>query len=86
MVESPRQPSLSKEQYRALTLLARLPRGMYEDLLVVAHDLDRLTIASLVVDGLATAHRELVTTSGHATIEVVRIRISDAGLRAIDDD
>jgi hypothetical protein len=69
-----------------LTLLARLPRGMFEDLLVVAHDFDRAMIAGLVEDRLATAHRELVTAPGHATIEVVRIRISDAGLRALEAD
>jgi hypothetical protein len=80
----PQNPALSAERRRALALLARLPRGMFEDLLVVAHDFDRAIIASLVEGGFATAHREIVTAPGHTTIEVVRIRISDAGRRALD--
>jgi len=84
MAVPPRQPKLSREQHRALTLLAKFPRGMFEDLLVVAHNFDRAMIASFVEGGFATAQREIVTASGHTTIEVVRIRISDAGRRAID--
>jgi hypothetical protein len=41
-------------------------------------------IAELVSTGLATAQREIVTVSGRATMKVVGIRISDAGLRAIE--
>jgi hypothetical protein len=82
----PQNSALSAEQRRALALLVRLPRGIFEDLLVVAHDIDRAIIASLVEDNLATAQREVVTAPGHATIDVVRIRISDAGRRALDGD
>jgi hypothetical protein len=82
----PQNPALSAEQRRALALLTRLPRGMFEDLLVVAHDFDRAMIASLVEGGLATAQREVVTAPGHTTIEVVRIRISDDGRRALEAD
>jgi hypothetical protein len=84
MAVPPRQPSLSKERHRALTLLASFPRGMFEDLLVVAQDFDRAMIVSLIESGLATAQRELVTAPGYATIEVVRITISDDGRRALD--
>ena len=76
-----REPSLSKEQRHA-TLLASIPHGITEDLLTLAHGFDRAMIAGLVDTGLATAQRENV--SGRATIEVVRIRISDAGRRAIE--
>jgi hypothetical protein len=84
MEASPQEPNLTSEQRRALTLLASFRRGMFEDLLVVAHEFDRAMIAGLVEAGLATAWREIVTAPGHTTIEVVRIRISDAGRRALE--
>jgi hypothetical protein len=84
MAVPPREPSLSKEQRRALALLASIPYGVTEDLLVLAHGFDRTMIAGLVDDGLATAEREVVTGPGRAVIEVVRIRISDAGRLAIE--
>jgi len=40
-------------------------------------------LASLVRDGLATARPETVKTGG-LTKEVVRLRITDAGLRALE--
>ena len=84
MATPPGEPSLSKEQRRALALLARIPQGITEDTLVVAHGFDRTMVAGLVDTGLATAHREVVTDPGRTTIEVVRITISDAGQRAIE--
>jgi hypothetical protein len=77
-----REPSLSKEQRHALALLASIPHGITEDLLALAHGFDRTMIAGLVGTGLAIAQREKV--SGRATIEMVRIRISDAGRQAIE--
>jgi hypothetical protein len=41
-------------------------------------------IAGLVHEGLTTAHRENVTVSRDATIEVVRIKITDAGRTALE--
>jgi hypothetical protein len=41
-------------------------------------------IGGLVDEGLAAAQREIVTGPGRTTIEVVRIKISDAGRRAIE--
>jgi hypothetical protein len=78
------EPSLSSEQHRALALLAGIPDGITEDTLVVAHGFDRTRVAGLVKEGPATADREVVTGPGRATIEVVRIRISDAGRRAVE--
>ena len=82
MVVPPREPSLSKEQRDALALLASIPYGITEDTLVLAHGFDRDMIAGLVDEGLATAHREAST--GRTTIEVVRIRITDAGRMALE--
>jgi hypothetical protein len=84
MAALPGGPSLSKEQRRALALLASFPHGITEDLLVLAHDFDRATIAGLVEAGLATARREVVTAPGRMTIEVVRMRIGYAGRRALE--
>jgi hypothetical protein len=70
---------LSKEQRRALTLLANTPYGIIEDLLVHAYEFDGAMIAGLVDEGLATARREILGASDGTTIEVSRIRISDAG-------
>jgi hypothetical protein len=75
---------LTTEQLRALALLASFPRGTFEDLLVVAHDFDRAIIAGLVEARLATAEREILTDSDGAPVEVVRIRISDAGRRPLE--
>jgi hypothetical protein len=53
------------------TLLAQLAQGFTNDML-----------AGLVRDGLATATPETVSAAGRA-IEVIRVRITDAGRRAI---
>jgi hypothetical protein len=81
---SPQQSNLSKEQRRALTLLASIPYGVTEDQLAFVHGLDRVMIAGLVHEGLATAQREIVTVSQCGTIEVVRVRITDAGRMALE--
>jgi hypothetical protein len=82
MAASPGERSLSREQRGALALLANFPNGITEELLALAHGFDRDMIAGLVHEGLATEGPEIV--SGRTTIEVVRIRISDAGRRAIE--
>jgi hypothetical protein len=82
MAVPPREPSLSKEQRHALALLASIPHGITEDQLTLVHGFDRDMIAGLVQEGLATAEREVITSSGRTPIEVVRIRISDAGRMA----
>jgi hypothetical protein len=82
MAVPPREPSLSKEQRNALAPLASIPHGITEDLLALAHGFDPAMIVGLVGTGLATAQREIV--SGRTTIELVRIRITDAGRRALE--
>jgi hypothetical protein len=85
MAVSPRNTPLSVEQRRALVVLIKNPHGLVEDLLMLTQGFDRPLIAGLVDEGLATARREIVTSTGHTTIEVVRIRISDLGRRALED-
>jgi hypothetical protein len=60
------------------------PHGITEERLVLAHGFDRHMIAGLINEGLAVAQREIVTGSGRAVIEVVRIRITDAGRMALE--
>jgi hypothetical protein len=81
---APPEPSLSKEQRRALTLLASIPYGVTEDQLAFVHGLDRVMTAGLVREGLATTEREVVTGPGRGVIEVVRIRITDAGRQVLE--
>jgi hypothetical protein len=84
MAASPRGPSLSEERRGVLALLANFPHGIMEELLVLAHGFDRSTIGGLLNEGLAMAQREVVTSPSGTTMEVVRIRISDAGRRALE--
>ena len=76
-------PRLSAERRQALELLASDPHGATEELLVLAHGFDSDMIAGLVRAKLATARREIVKAGGK-TVEVVRIRITDAGRKAIE--
>ena len=46
---------------------------------------NRATIAGLALEGLATAAHEILEASDRTTMDVVRIRIIDAGGRAIAD-
>jgi acetolactate synthase small subunit len=84
MAAPPQNPSLSAEQRRALALLVSNPHGVIEELLVLAHGFNREMIAGLVVEGLATARREVLVASDGTMVELVRIRISDAGRRALE--
>jgi hypothetical protein len=83
MAAPPRKRRLDVEQRRALKMLADIPRGVTEDLLLLAYGFDSDMIAGLVRAGLATARRETMRAGGKTT-EVVRIRITDAGRRAIE--
>jgi hypothetical protein len=79
---------LRAEQRQVLELLASRPHGVTERLLVLAHGFDTDMIAGLVRTGLAKADREIVKTLAKArvkTVEVVRVRITEAGRRAIEE-
>jgi hypothetical protein len=82
MGKYPRKRRFSTEQRQALELLAGDPHGATEELLVLAHGFDSDMIAGLVRRGLATARRDSMR-AGSRTIEVVRIRITDAGREAL---
>jgi hypothetical protein len=82
MATLPRKGRLTRERREALELLADIPHGVAEDLLVLAHGFNSDMIAGLVSTGLATAWRETIRAGGKTT-EVVRIRITEAGQDAL---
>jgi hypothetical protein len=84
MAVLPHRPRLTPEQREALELLASEPQGATEELLVLAHGFDGDMIAGLVRSGLATATRESMNAGGK-TVEVVRLRITAAGRKAIEE-
>jgi hypothetical protein len=73
---------LSEDQRGALEMLAgsRWCTGA----MLLAHGFNIDMVAGLVRDGLATARRESVKVEGQI-IKVARVRITDAGRRAIND-
>jgi hypothetical protein len=79
MAASSGEASLSREQRGVLALLANFPHGLTEELLVLAHGFDRALIARLLHGGLATVHREVVSS-----IAMVRIKITDVGRTALE--
>jgi hypothetical protein len=87
MVTPPRKRRLSPQPRRAielLELLASSPHGATEALLVRAHGFNSDMITSLVRAGLATAERETMK-AGAKPFEVVRVRITDNGRKAIEE-
>jgi len=82
MASSPRQRRLSLKARQALELLAVDQRGLAEALLLT-YGFTRDLLAGLVYTGLATAQRQAVKAGGK-TIRVIRIRITEAGRRALD--
>jgi hypothetical protein len=65
-------------------MLADAPRGFSEEMLVVVHGLSAEILAGLVLAGLATVVTETKSASRGVTIKVARIRITDAGRRALE--
>jgi hypothetical protein len=76
-------PRLTPERRRMLKLLARSRHGVDEELLVHGHGFRRPTIAGLHRIGLAAVEREVMKAGGK-TIEIVRVRITEAGRKAIE--
>ncbi len=74
---------LRADQRHALELLASIPRGATEDLLVLAHEFSRDMLAGLVLAGLATVVTETVRAGG-PSLKVERYRITDAGRKALE--
>lgn len=77
------KPRLTRDQRRALELLASDPHGATDGLLVLVHRLQIKMLAGLVHEGLATAIVGEGVEADGKTIEVVRLAITDAGRRAI---
>jgi len=75
--------SLNAEQRRALELLASSRHGANEELLVLGHGFSCRMLAGLVRRKLAAAEREVVKAGGK-TIEVVRVRMTEAGRRPLE--
>ena len=76
-------PRAKPTRHRALDLLASCPDGCFEGLLV-AHGFSIPFIVRLVRAGLATVHTERVVAGGRR-LEVARVRITEAGRRAVAD-
>jgi hypothetical protein len=82
-----RKRSLNPQPRRMLellTLLASSPRGATEALLVRAHGFTSDMTTDLLRAGLATAERETMK-AGAKSVEVVRLQITAAGQRAIEE-
>jgi hypothetical protein len=75
---------LSREQRRALKMLADAPRGISEEVLVIAHGFSVEMLAGLVLAGLAAVVTETKTVHRGMTIDIERIRITTAGRRGIE--
>jgi hypothetical protein len=75
---------LSREQRRALKMLADAPRGVSEEVLVIAHGFSAETVGGLVLAGLATVVTETKTVLRGLTIDIERIRITTEGGQAIE--
>jgi len=87
MATPPRKRRLSPQPRRALELLELLtssPHGATEALLVRAHGFNSEMLAGLVRAGLATAEQETMK-AGAKPVEVVRVRITDAGRKEIEE-
>jgi hypothetical protein len=82
MSATSRKPPLSPERRSALGILGDAPRGLTEAMLM-AYGFRTDLIADLVRDGLATMRSESVQAGGRR-IDVRRVRITNAGRRAIE--
>jgi hypothetical protein len=78
--------SLGAEQRGALTMLADAgPRGFTETVMLV-NGFTKLLLTGLVHDGLATTELETVMVArGGLKIQVARVRITEAGRRALEN-
>jgi hypothetical protein len=74
---------MNRDERRALGLLADTGRNGTTDAILVAHGVTASMVTSLVRDGLAIAMTEQVRASARM-IEIVRVRITAAGKRAIE--
>jgi hypothetical protein len=84
MAAPPRKRHLGTERRRALQLLASIPFGATETIMLAHHGFKRRTLVDLVHAGLATIERANVNTEGKGMV-AGRIRITAAGRSALED-
>jgi hypothetical protein len=75
---------LYPEQRQVLELLAKYQHGATEELFVLVHNIDRGTIADLVLEGLISRRPGKVKVDGK-TVALARIRITEAGREALEE-
>ncbi|HKD28845.1 MAG TPA: hypothetical protein VKC66_23440 [Xanthobacteraceae bacterium] len=75
---------LTREQRRALELLAVDPHGITDRQLVLAHGFETKMLAGLVHERMAEAVVGEGVEVGGKTVAVVRMMITDAGRRALE--
>ena len=80
MPSSPRPPITDRR--RALRLLADSPSNGHTEAIMLAHGFSPALIVDLIGDDLVTATTERVG-GGKQTVEVVRLRITEAGRKAL---
>ena len=85
MATPPQAPRLSTEQRRALEMLSRSKRSGCTLSLLAAHGFTVVMLSDLVRDGLVAANTETIKAPGR-TIEIVRVKITGAGERAIKSE
>jgi hypothetical protein len=73
-----------RERRRALEVLADVPRGIREEVLLLVHGFSIEMLSGLVKAGLAIVATETRTMRPGVTIETERIRITEAGRKAIN--
>ena len=83
MAVTPQKPRLGPERRSALGILADAPHRLTEAILL-AHGFTTELLASLVRDGLASVQRQSMKAGG-GDVEVTRVKITDAGRRAIEE-
>lgn len=73
--------NLTRNHIRALDVLAGSPGGCTEAIML-AHGFTEALLDDLIRAGLATAHADRMMT-GKRPMEVVRLKITDAGRRVV---
>jgi len=67
-----------------MKILADAPRGVSEEVLIIAHGFSAEMLAGLVLAGLATVVTETKTVHRGLTNDIERVRITTEGRRTIE--
>jgi len=82
-VNLPPEP-LDSEQRRAIEILAGAGPLGFTDTTLLAHGFSIELLIGLIRAGLATAQPEVLKTGARREIEVDRVKITDAGRKALE--